>query len=178
MLKGKKVTLRPIREENLNDFIAWFNDMEVTRYLISYLPMTEASEKKWIEETTTKRKPVFVIEARDEEGRETSIGVCGLNRVNYKDGNAELGITIGEKKYWGKGLGTEALTLLIDYGFNFLNLHKIYSGAIEPNIGSIKLHQKLGFVQEGKRKEQAFSNGQYLDLIEFGLLREEWKELK
>ena len=176
MLKGERVELRPIKENDLKNFLKWFNDMEVTRYLISYLPMTEASEKKWIEETTAKREPVFVIETRNKKGHATAIGACGLHRVNHKDGNAEMGITIGEKIFWGQGFGFETLTLLIDYGFNFLNLHKISSGSYEPNKGSIKLHQKLGFVQEGKRKEHAFSNGQYLDLIEFGLLREEWKK--
>jgi len=178
MLKGKEVTLRPIREDDLSSFVEWFNDQEVTRYLTHYLPLTETFEKKWIEETAAKREPVFIIEARDKEGHIVAIGACGLHKVNHKNANAELGIIIGEKDCWGRGLGCEALTLLIDYGFNFLNLHKIYSGAYKLNKRSIKLHLKLGFVPEGERKEHVFTDGQYHDLLEFGLLREDWKKQK
>jgi RimJ/RimL family protein N-acetyltransferase len=103
MLKGERVDLRPLKENDFKNFLKWFNDMEVTRYLISHLPVTEASEKKSIQEITAKREPVFVIETRNEQGRVKAIGVCGLHCVKYKDGNADMGITIGEKNFLGTG---------------------------------------------------------------------------
>ena len=178
MLKGNKAVLRPIKEDDLDHFLKWFNDQEVTRYLMHYLPMTGAYEKRWIEETCAKREPIFIIGVPDDDNRICTIGVCGLHKVNHRNGNAELGITIGEKDYWRRGFGFEALKLLIRYGFESLNLHKIYSGAYKKNTGSVNLHLKLGFIKEGERTEHVFANGEYHDLIEFGLLRKEWEKSK
>jgi RimJ/RimL family protein N-acetyltransferase len=176
MLKGKNVLLRPVKRSDISYFLKWFNDPEVIQYLEMYLPMTEMSEEKFIEELGTTRArsdALFVIEVI--EGKSTKpIGNCGLGQINPKDHNAQLGIAIGEKDYWGKSYGTEAARLLIDYGFQQLNLHRISSAAFAFNERSIKLHKKLGFQEEGRLRQAMFKNGQYNDLMVFGLLKEEW----
>jgi len=179
MLKGKSVLLRPFKRSDISYFLNWFNDPEIVQYLDMYLPMTEMSEEKFIEElgTTRARSDVlFVIEAI--EGDSTKpIGNCGLHQISPKDHDAIFGIIIGEKDYWSKGYGVEAARLLINYGFQQLNLHRISSAAVAFNERSIKLHKKLGFVEEGRLRQAMFKNGQYHDRLEFGLLREEWKGL-
>jgi len=179
MLRGKSVLLRPVKRSDISYFLKWFNDPEVIQYLCLYLPMTEMSEEKYIEELGTTRAGTdarFVIEAI--EGASTKpIGNCGLHKICPKDHNATFGIVIGEKDYWNKGHGTEATRLLIDYGFQQLNLHRISSAAFAFNERSIKLHKKVGFREEGRLRQAMFKNGQYHDELQFGILREEWKGL-
>jgi RimJ/RimL family protein N-acetyltransferase len=179
MLNGKKVLLRPIKRTDISLFLKWFNDPEVTQYLALYLPMTEMAEEKWIEENTTNRPDsdiVFVIEAIN-SGISEAIGSAGLNRLNLKDREGTLGIAIGEKDYWGQGYGTEAVRLILNYGFEQMNLHRIVSSVYAFNRRSLNMHRNVGFVEEGKRRNARFKNGQYWDKIEFGILDTEWKSL-
>lgn len=177
MLKGEKVILRPVRRSDIQYFLKWFNDPEVIQYLGLYLPMTEMSEDKYIEElgTTRARSDVsFVIEAINDNATKP-IGDIGLHAINNKDHNALFGIAIGEKDYWSKGYGTEAAQLSIQYGFEQLNLHRINSSAFAFNERSIRLHLKVGFKEEGRQREGIFKNGKYHDLVGFGILRNEWR---
>ena len=179
MLKGENVLLRPIKRSDISCFLKWFNDPEMVQYLDMYLPMTEMSEEKFIEDLGTTRAKsdiIFVVEAIEGESGKP-IGNCGLHSISPKDHNATFGIIIGEKDYWSKGYGVEAARLLINYGFQQLNLHRISSSAIAYNDRSIKLHKKLGFREEGRLRQAMFKNGQYHDRVEFGILREEWKGL-
>jgi RimJ/RimL family protein N-acetyltransferase len=179
MLKGKRVLLRPVKRADISYFLKWFNDPEVIQYLTLYLPMTEMSEEKFIEELgTTRAKSVVLFVIEVVEGDSTKpIGNCSLDEVDSKDHKAGFGMVIGEKDYWSKGYGTEAARLIINYGFQQLNLHRISSGAFAFNERSIKLHKKVGFREEGRLREAFFKNGQYHDLVLFGILREEWKVL-
>jgi RimJ/RimL family protein N-acetyltransferase len=179
MLKGKNVLLRPIKRSDISYFLKWFNDPEVVQYLEMYLPMTEISEEKFIEElgTTRARSDVILVIEVIEGNSAKPIGNCGLHQINPKDHDAIFGIIIGEKDYWSKGHGVEAARLIVNYGFQQLNLHRISSAAIAFNERSVKLHKKLGFREEGRLRQAMFKNGQYHDRLEFGILREEWKGL-
>ena len=176
MLKGSSVLLRPIKRSDISYFLKWFNDPELVQYIGMYLPMTEMAEEKYIEELGTTRArshAQFVIEVK--AGASTKpIGTCGLDGINSKDNHATFGIVIGEKDYWSKSYGMEAARLLIDYGFQQLNLNRISSTALAFNERSTKLHKKLGFREEGCLRQAMFKNGQYHDLVQFGLLRQEW----
>jgi RimJ/RimL family protein N-acetyltransferase len=179
VLKGKKVILRPVRRTDLQNFLKWFNDTEVTQYLSMYLPMTEMAEEKFIEElgtTMMSSTAMFVIEAIENDTTRP-IGTIGLDRINNKDHNATFGIAIGEKDYWSKGYGTEAASLLIRYGFEQLNLHRISSVAYSFNERSIRLHKKVGFTEEGRQREAQYKNGKYYDHVVFGILKEDWLKL-
>jgi diamine N-acetyltransferase len=181
MLEGKKVQLRPIKRDDLPNFLKWYNDPDVTQYLTIYLPVTEMAEEKWIEDHAgpiTARAGsvndiVFVIEAIELDSHKP-IGTIGLHSINQKDQTAEFGIAIGEKDCWSKGNGTEAASLLIEYGFNSVNLHRITSYVLTFNERSLRMHKKVGFVEEGRRRQAVFTNGRYVDLVTFGLLKEEW----
>jgi RimJ/RimL family protein N-acetyltransferase len=176
VLTGKKVVLRPIRRSDIANFLKWFNDPEVIQYIDLYLPMTEMVEEKWIEDLENNLNKVrLVIEAiQDDSGQ--PIGSIGFQAINQRDQTAEFGIALGEKEYWSKGFGTEAAQLLMNYGFQQLNLHRISSSAFAFNERSIKLHKKVGFKEEGRHRKEIFKNGQFHDRVMFGILREEWAE--
>lgn len=175
MLKGKKVLLRPVKKSDLQNFMKWYNDQEITQYLSMYLPMTEIGEEKWIEEASDNDGMIiFVIEAISNNLQKKPIGSCGLHKINWKDRSAEFGVAIGEKEFWSNGYGTETAMLLIDYGFMQLNLHRISSGVFKFNERSQRLHIKLGFTNEGCSRKEIYKNGEYWDKIDFGILKEEW----
>ena len=177
MLIGKKVMLRPVKRSDLTHFLRWFNDPEVVQCIGEYLPMTEMGEEKRIEELGTTRArtdAVFVIESVGGDACKP-IGITELLGINSKDHNAGFGIAIGEKDYWSKGYGTEAAALIIRYGFEQLNLHRINSSVIGFNERSIRMHRKLGFLEEGTQREGIYKNGRYHDHLLFGLLRSEWE---
>jgi RimJ/RimL family protein N-acetyltransferase len=178
MLKGKSVQLRPIQKTDIAYFLVWLNDPDVTQYLVMHLPLTEIAEQKYLDDLAINRAAtdaVFVIEAIEGE-KKIVIGNLGLHHINGKDQSAALGIVIGDKQYWGKGCGSEAVKLIIRYGFEQLNLHRIASSAWAFNERSIKMHLRAGFKEEGRRKEAVFKNGAFHDEVEFGLLRENWKK--
>jgi RimJ/RimL family protein N-acetyltransferase len=179
MLQGEKVVLRPVRRSDIEYFLKWFNNPEVTQYLGVYLPMTEMAEEKFIEElgnTGAGTRVLFVIEVIDGEIT-IPIGNIALSSIHPKDHRAVFGIAIGEKDYWSKGYGTEAANLIIRYGFEQLNLHRINSSAISFNERSLRLHLRVGFKEEGRQREAVFKNGEYHDHVMFGLLREEWGKM-
>lgn len=178
MLTGKNVRLRAVKKSDLENFVRWFNDPEVTQYLVLHRPVTELEEERWIERLATDQSKVdFVIEVLDGE-QWISIGTCAFNHINHKDRNGDMGMAIGEKEYHGKGYGTEALRLLIEYGFNTLNLHRVAAGAHAFNERSLKMQRRAGLVEEGRKRQAVFVNGQYHDSVINGLLRSEWEKLR
>jgi RimJ/RimL family protein N-acetyltransferase len=177
MLKGNKVILRPVKRADIPNFLIWFNDPDVTQYLRMYLPMTEMAEEKWVECLGSDLNSViFVIESTESEVNKP-IGSTGFSNIASKDRDAEFGIAIGDKTYWGKGIGTEAAQLMIKYGFEKLNLNRISSNVYDFNLRSQKMHLKIGFKPEGRRRKAHFTNGAYRDVLEYGILSQEWKRL-
>ena len=104
----------------------------------------------------------------------THIGNVSLQNINWISRNAEFAILIGDKNYWGQGYGEEAAQLIVAYGFNRLNLHRIYCGTIQGNVGMIKLAAKLKMKEEGIRKDAIFKNGRFLDIYEYGVLQNDY----
>jgi len=103
------------------------------------------------------------------------IGMCGLHDISRIHRSAILGILIGERTLLGKGHGSEALRLLIDHAFRRLNLHRLELGVFHTNARALACYRKLGFVEEGRLRKNRFVEGEYVDEIVMGLLREEWK---
>ena len=82
---------------------------------------------------------------------------------------------IGDKSYWGKGYGREAINLLLQYAFQYRNQHKVWLRVNENNKRAINSYRACGFVEEGRQRSHVWSDGRYVDLILMGVLREEWK---
>jgi len=180
-LRGENVVLRPLGKSDLPRLLRWINDPEVRYFLEAFMPMHEGEEEEWLE-SLSKRKPndlVLAIETKEGE----HIGNIGLHRISWRDRTAVTGALIGEKEYWGKGLGTEAKMLLLDYAFNTLNLRKICSQVLAFNGRSIAYSKKCGYVEEGTFRAHIFRNGEYHDLVnlavfkkDFERARAEWQE--
>lgn len=169
--KGKNVNLVLIQPEDAELITEWINDVEINEFLNQSYPISLEMEKEWIEKTNKdKTNIVFGIETKDNQ----LIGVIGIHRINHINQTASTGAYIGVKEYWGKGLGSEAKLILLDYAFNTLNLRKICSSCIENNERSLKYQKKTGGIIEGVRKDQHFKKGKYYDEILLAVYKENW----
>ena len=168
---GKRVCLRAIERSDIPTFVRWFNDPEVTKHLLMYLPMSQAQEERWFEEyLQDNRRNVFGIETLDGQ----LIGNVGLEGIDWKNSKVELGIVIGEKDYWDKGYGTEAITTLLHFVFEQMNLHRVSLRVFDDNPRAIHCYEKCGFKLEGRLREANFSDGRYRDELVMGILRDEF----
>ena len=173
-LRGEHIYLRPAERSDIDLFVRWFDDSETTRYLAARAPFSHAMEERWFEsmvEEQGKRNYHFVI-CLLADGR--AIGTAGLHQVNYEDGHAAFGISIGEKGEWSKGYGTDALRTICDFGFGQLRLERIELDVYEPNLRAQRSYEKAGFVKEGVLRHAHFSDGRHHDVIRMSLLRSEW----
>ena len=176
-LKGKRLVLRPLLEADLPKMLKWINDPEVNQYLSVYAPKMEKDEEDWIERVRKSQNQGsdFVFSIQLIEGE--CIGNMGIHSISWKDRTATTGALIGEKEYWGKGYGSEAKMLLLDYAFNTLNLRKISSTVIAFNKRSEAYSLKCGYKREGVRVKQHYRNGEYWDEILLALFKEDWLPL-
>ncbi len=104
----------------------------------------------------------------------TPIGDMGINFMSPTHRAANLGAMIGDPNYWGGGYGTDALTLLIDYAFNWLDLRRVWLNTMGINARVIRQMEKVGFTLEGRQRGYTFVDGTWVDMLCYGLLREEW----
>ncbi|MEZ4522822.1 MAG: GNAT family protein [Thermomicrobiales bacterium] len=103
----------------------------------------------------------------------TFIGQCGLHNFNETSRTAELGIGIGDKDYWGRGYGREAVNLLVEYAFRYRNFRRVWLWVHADNERAIRAYLACGFVEEGRLREHMYSNGRYVDAVYMGILRAE-----
>ena len=123
-----------------------------------------------------KDKNLFLFGIRTLDGDQL-IGNCSLMQTDWRNRKAVLGIGIGDKAYWGKGYGSEATALLMEYAFDELNLHRVELEVYDFNERARRAYEKVGFVHEGICREALFRDGAYHDIHIMGLLREDWVRL-
>jgi len=175
-LVGEKIYLRTIEEVDLNEnYQQWFNDEEVCRFNSHHRFPNYGEDMRDYYENVIKSKNNLILAIVDKE-TDKHIGNVSLQDISSIDMSAELAIIVGSKEHWGQGVGFEACRLMIEHGFGALNLHRIYCGTSLENKGMIKLIKKIGFQQEGIAREDLFKNGEYKDILNFGLLKNEYKK--
>ena len=177
MLEGDHVRLVAPSKKNLPTFTKWMNDPEIMQYLLVYRPISLGQEEEWYKSMLQQSDMIFFSILKKEAGKEDIlIGNISIT-LDHRNRVGNLGIAIGEKAYWGKGYGSEALRLMIVYGFNTLNLQRLELEVFASNPRAHAVYLKVGFVEEGKRRDAYFINGQYYDAINLGLLKKEWQSL-
>jgi diamine N-acetyltransferase len=177
MILGDRIRLRAPEKEDLPRFIGWLNDPEVRAGLLISLPMSLAEEEVWFK-NMLERPPeehVLVIEIR--MGEEwLPVGSCGFHNVDWRSRAGQVGILIGEKRFWNQGYGTEAMQLLVKHGFETLNLNRVALDVFDSNPRAIRSYEKAGFIHEGRRRQEIFKNGKYVDVLQMSVLRDDWKK--
>lgn len=172
-LVGERIYLSPRNVEDVEIFTEWMNDFFITDYTgRSYSTITLQEEKAYLEKEQNNKSVFAIIDLQTDE----IIGNVGLHEINNINRTATLGIFIGNKNYWSKGYGTEAIQLILDFGFNYLNLNNIDLALMEFNQRALKCYEKCGFKEIGRRRKCNFINGKYYDSILMDILAEEFTE--
>lgn len=173
LLRGKLVYLDAPRAEDMPTSAKWMSDLDITYYLwtSAVRPMPLAEEKAWFAKRDTQSTFTFYIRTVQTD---TLIGQITLNNYDPRNRSAGLGVAIGEKDYQSKGYGSEAMSLILDYGFLEMNLNRIELTVSDFNERAIHVYRKLGFQVEGVLRQMVFRDGRYHDVLLMSILREEW----
>lgn len=174
-LTGEKIKLRIIELDDCNSkYLGWLKDKEVNQYL----------ETRWNEQTLESIKD-FVTSIRNSDHsylfaiihQNKHVGNIKIGPIHPIYKYADVSYFIGKKSAWGKGIATEAIKLITDFGFNILGLNRLQAGAFAPNIGSKKALEKNGYKKEAVYRKKVFINSgdEYIDSHMYGLLKEEYK---
>lgn len=151
----------------------WFNDPEVCRWNSHHrFPVSLEGVQRYIAETSVARdRVVFAVVTREGDRHIGNISLQSIDQVNR---SAEFAIVFGDKDYWGKGYASEVSHAVVSHGFSELNLHRIYCGTPAGNAGMIKLAAALGMQEEGRSRQAFFKAGEFHDVIQYGVLRDEY----
>jgi len=173
-LVGQRLYLRSLEESDIGEeYLGWLNDHEVTRYTeTGKFPSTSDTIRKYLErfQNSVSNIAFAIVDCETDQ----HIGNVTLNRINWIHRTADTGLLIGRKEFWGKGYAYEAWSLIVDYAFRRLALHKLIAGTIDGNEASLATLKKLGFKVEGRLRTEFWVDGEYRDATRLGLLKDEF----
>ncbi len=171
MLRGEKVILRAVEREDLKRLHQLEGDVELMLLGDGDWQPTPfaAAEKRFDKYLDSDEKNWFVIEVNG-----TVIGSIGLHRIERRDGTAQLGISIYDREYLSQGYGRDAINVLLDWAFRIRNYRRIWLDTLANNERAIRSYRACGFVEEGRLRRHFYHNGEYVDAVLMGILREEW----
>jgi RimJ/RimL family protein N-acetyltransferase len=174
ILVGERVRLRGVRDDDLPTLAKWEMDPGRMTTLSNWVaPPSEAAAKELIAKRSANDKGDigFAIETLDDPP--VLVGNISLWGAHAKDRCASLGISLG-RDYLGRGYGTDAMRVIVDYGFREMGLHRIQLGVAPFNPAGIRAYQKAGFVEEGRYRESVMHDGRWYDEILMSILDHEW----
>lgn len=175
MITGNLVTLSKPKKEDMPILLEWRNNPDNRKYYREYKESNIEDQILWYENIMMKDPSWhhFVVKPIDNPNK--VIGVVLLNHIHYVYRTGEFGITLGDPEYRGKGYGKDMLITLIKYGFEQLNLNRIWC-EVYSNNESVHLYRKIGFKDEGVLRQHVYKDGQYLDSYMLGMLKSEYNE--
>jgi len=177
MIRGERVWLRPVEPADVVSDTGRAGDAEVGHFLGAKVPMSRAAAEQFATEILAqvgKTSYPFVICLLDDE---RSIGTVFLRGVDKINGSGIVGIFIGDRRYLGKGYGTDALNALVDFGFGELRLERIELEVFDYNLRAIRSYEKSGFQVDATLRRARFHRGAHHDVHLMSILRDDWLAL-
>jgi RimJ/RimL family protein N-acetyltransferase len=177
LFRGKLVRLVVDDPQTVAEAFSRFTrDTEYWR-LANSNPVRALSSKavmEWLERNPeNERGDQFIFSIRTLQ-EDLLVGDVGLDGVQWNHGDAFVGVGIGDREYWGKGYGTDAMRLILRYAFVELNLQRVSLNVFEYNLRAIRSYEKIGFIHEGRQRGVLKRDGRRYNLVFMGILREEW----
>ena len=175
ILKGKQVTLRPVEYEDIEFIRTLINDPWMEERIVGWaLPISKKDQEQWYANFKNTEKQIRYIVETEADG---VVGFTGLGEIDLKNGVAtSTGIRI-KRDVQSKGVATDAYMTMFKYAFSELRLHRINTSALEDNIPSLHMMEKLGCKREGLKREAIFKSGKYHNVVTLGILAEDyWKK--
>ncbi len=177
MIVGKTVRLRPIERDDLPRFVSWLGDPEVCASIALALGPGLAQEERWFEGVLAQPalEQPLAVDVLHEDGSWRHVGSAGTHGIDWRNRATEIGLVIGDKAVWGRGVGTEAVDLLLRHAFGDLNLHRVWLRVFADNARARRVYEKLGFRHEGTFREAEYRSGRYRGVEVYGMLESEWR---
>jgi RimJ/RimL family protein N-acetyltransferase len=172
-LTSKLVDLAPPEIEDAEALAGWLNDPAVWVPFARLWPTNVEAERQWISSQPSRRDEINFVIFEKPSGR--PVGLVGLRSLDAANATGRLGVLVGEPADRGRGLGTEAVKLILGHGFDFLGLRRVNLAVLADNAGAIHIYEKLGFVREGLERKAVLRGGRYADVIHMGLFAEEFR---
>lgn len=175
-LEGRRIYLRPLEERDADGpYAGWLNDAQTCAGNSHHVfPYSRLRALEYIRSAARSEHDV-VLAVMVRQG-ERHVGNIALNRIHALYRSAQFAILLGERDAWGNGYGLEAGRLLLRHGFTALNLQRIECGTFAGNTGMRKLALALGMKEEGVRRSAAWKDGAFVDVVEFGILKAEFRD--
>ena len=175
-LIGERLYLRPLEKSDLGVLQAWANDPELRGLTGETMPTSQAGMEESFERARAHPDRVWFVVVQKESHR--VIGEAGLLRMFYAWRTTDLSIILGDKTAWGRGFGTEAINLLLDYAFGCLNFHRVSIGVVGSNARALRFYEKVGFKREGLQRDGYYYNHAYQDFVMMSLLEDEYRDAR
>lgn len=175
MIKGRKVYLTTIEEEDLEQLRQWRNLPEYRKHFREYREISSTMQKWWFEHKVNGDNTTIMFAIRQLDTDEL-IGCCGLCYINWIHRHSDLSLYIGKDQAYidAEGIAEESCKLLFEYGFNELGLNKIWTEIYEFDTKKYELYKKFNFQQDGRLRKQYFYDGRWWDSYLLSLLRDEY----
>jgi RimJ/RimL family protein N-acetyltransferase len=172
---GELVRLAAIDPEKIGPVLSqWLQDSEFSR--LEDTEVVKVYSPKQVQSTFEKILPDGYFFAIHCLADDKLIGMLDLSGFDWPARNAWVGIGLGERDYWGRGYGTDAMNVLLRFAFHELNLHRVNLDVFEYNPRAIRCYEKVGFKHEGRMRACLNRDGRRWDLVYMGILRSEWEE--
>jgi len=185
-LRGKGIVLRPLRKSDGDGLYRHIRDPKIARWLLN-LPQPYRRKdmdeflKRVAKSAKSGQRHLFAIRRFESD---EPIGVVGLHRHPGEMPGAEIGYWLA-RAHWGQGIMTQAVKLVIAYGFDVLKLHRLSVGHLEPNDASCRVIEKCWFRREGIARESLFRRGppfgragKWVNIVNYGLLEPEYRRIR
>lgn len=153
---------------------AWFEDPEVTRTILRRFPPGAAEEREWLDRSA--RDSASIVWAIEAEGR--LVGTSGIDGIDWSSLNARTGTVIGDRAYWGRGIGGESMRIRTEFAFMQTTLRKLSSSYLGINPASGRAQAGCGYREIGRRREHHFRDGRWVDEVLTEVLRDDWLRLQ
>ncbi len=178
LFQGKLVRLvAPDPDKDAVLAAKWSQDAEYLRLFdaMPARPYLTRNAREWMEQAGSRENefPFYIRTLADDR----SIGYIGIEDVSWSNGDAFVGIGLGDRNEWGKGYGTDAMRVILRYAFTELNLYRLSLNVSEYNLRAIRSYEKAGFVHEGRCRQFLNRDGRRWDLVYMGILKEEWEKI-
>jgi len=172
ILRGEQVWLRPIEKEDLLN--SSIEDVELAHYAGFRRSFARMETEQWLQHVASRERGGDVMFAICRLGSDVAIGNCGFRDVDQHHGSAEVAISIVDRADWGKGLGTDAMRVLVDFGFGEMRLERIWLRVFDYNPRAVRSYEKAGFVKEVLLRHDRFHRGVHHDVHLMAIIRPDW----
>lgn len=177
MFDNYRIYLRALEMNDYRKSINWRRDDEIWDMLVGpKYYVSEDYEKKWVEDIVLQKVNRLVLSVCMKESSE-HVGYVYLDDINYKNRTGSFSLLIGEKQYWGRGLGKECVMLMLYHAFYVIGLQRIEARQLITNTASIKVCEKCGFVTEGILRKAIYKHGEYVDLNLIAVLKSDFDRI-